>query len=153
MIKIYELIKQNAGRLVTNYCGVSVTLNFDGGNTVMGKNAELVTNSRFIQDAIENDDRFGVTIKLGRKIAEADDNKVPAQVKESKEAAEAEAPKKKAQKKVQRAEVAQAPQAEIETVFSDVNDAVAFLEEKGEVVETPEQMVEMLAKYGARIEG
>ena len=45
--------------LRTIYCGTRVSMEFKGGNFINGKNALLRTSNPFVQDAIENDCRFG----------------------------------------------------------------------------------------------
>lgn len=64
-IKTYELTGFNACKTSTTYMGVKVNLNFEGGNTLQGKSARIVTDNPFAQDAIENDTRFKFgTIRL-----------------------------------------------------------------------------------------
>ena len=66
MTKVYFLAGKSAGKLKTTYCGVEVTLNFRNGlGTRTPESAVLVTSEPFIMDAIENDARFGSTIRLG----------------------------------------------------------------------------------------
>ena len=50
--------------LRTIYCGTRVSMEFKGGNFINGKNALLRTSNPFVQDAIENDCRFGTSIRL-----------------------------------------------------------------------------------------
>lgn len=62
--KIYELVGKDNCMLRTVYCGTRVSMEFKGGNFINGKNALLRTSNPFVQDAIENDCRFGVSIRL-----------------------------------------------------------------------------------------
>ena len=62
--KTYELVGKDNCMLRTIYCGTRVSMEFKGGNFINGKNALLRTSNPFVQDAIENDCRFGTSIRL-----------------------------------------------------------------------------------------
>ena len=62
--KTYELVGKDNCMLRTIYCGTRVSMEFKGGNFINGKNASLRTSNPFVQDAIENDCRFGTSIRL-----------------------------------------------------------------------------------------
>lgn len=62
--------------LRTVYCGTRVSMEFKGGNFINGKNALLRTSNPFVQDAIENDCRFGTSIRLVSTLKEDGDSNV-----------------------------------------------------------------------------
>lgn len=135
MIKIYELIKQNAARLVFSYCGVKINADFGNGNTFINRNAQFTTNNRFFQDAIENDSRFGVSIKLAKSIKEDSDEEktVPEEKKE-------DVPTKKAGSKKTK-----------NIQFESVNDFMEFLTSEGDEMSDPSELDSYLKKYNATI--
>lgn len=47
-----------AGKIVFRYCGQTVSLEFTNGNIMAHSGGRFVTENRFIQDTIENDDRY-----------------------------------------------------------------------------------------------
>jgi len=71
--KLYELSGLISGRFSTKYMGVPVNLTFE----TRGNKGQLVTDSQFIQDAIENDPKFGVFIHL-KEAWDTDDAKEKA---------------------------------------------------------------------------
>lgn len=74
--KIYELVGKDNCMLRTVYCGTRVSMEFKGGNFINGKNALLRTSNPFVQDAIENDCRFGTSIRLVSTLKEDGDSNV-----------------------------------------------------------------------------
>lgn len=74
--KIYELVGKDNCMLRTVYCGTRVSMEFKGGNFINGKNALLRTSNPFVQDAIENDSRFGTSIRVVSVIKVDDDKGV-----------------------------------------------------------------------------
>lgn len=96
--KVYHLTRHTAAFFQTKYCGVIVPLTFAPSAGVDNKSS-LTTTDRFIQDAIENDPRYGTDFYLAETI---DDG------------IEQEPPKKKPKKR-----------------FTNINDAVSYLEELG----------------------
>ena len=56
--KRYEIKGMDACRVVMFHYGVQVTVEFKNGNIANNVNASYSTGNRFIQDAIENDERF-----------------------------------------------------------------------------------------------
>lgn len=72
--KIYELVGKDNCMLRTVYCGTRVSMEFKGGNFINGKNALLRTSNPFVQDAIENDSRFGTSIRVV-SVVKVDDDK------------------------------------------------------------------------------
>lgn len=145
MIKVYEAVRQNAARLVTKYCGVCVELNFINGNLFRGRNAELSTNDKFIQDAIENDPRFGVSIRLAHTYAEPSDTagRVLPGGKVDMPA------KKDNQPKRARRKAADTENYDMEQVeeVTDINGVIAFFERKGEQVSSEEDIEALKEKY------
>lgn len=58
MLKIYELSRFYAMTLRISYCGQVIMASFKGGDQRRNR-ARLVTDSLFVQDALEHDPRFG----------------------------------------------------------------------------------------------
>ena len=58
MLKIYELSRFDAMTLRISYCGQVIRASFKGGDQRRNR-ARLVTDSLFVQDALEHDPRFG----------------------------------------------------------------------------------------------
>ena len=87
--KIYELIGMDACLMKTVYCGVKVNMEFKSGNHLNGKHAVLITKNPFVQDAIENDERFGSVFKLAATYNQSDAKKVDAAAQEPKSSREA----------------------------------------------------------------
>lgn len=58
MLKIYELSRFDAMTLRITYCGQVIMASFKGGDQRRNR-ARLVTDSLFVQDALEHDPRFG----------------------------------------------------------------------------------------------
>lgn len=58
MLKIYELSRFDAMTLRISYCGQVIMASFKGGDQRRNR-ARLVTDSLFVQDALEHDPRFG----------------------------------------------------------------------------------------------
>lgn len=58
MLKIYELSRFDAMTIRVSYCGQVIMASFRGGDQRRNR-ARLVTDSLFVQDALEHDPRFG----------------------------------------------------------------------------------------------
>lgn len=58
MLKIYELSRFDAMTLRISYCSQVIMASFKGGDQRHNR-ARLVTDSLFVQDALEHDPRFG----------------------------------------------------------------------------------------------
>lgn len=127
MIKVYEAIRLNSARLITQYLNVSIELNFINGNTLQGKNAELITNNKFIQDAIEHDSRYGVTIRLKRTYQEELDSE--------------EKTKTKKQKKQN------VDGSKVISEVKNINDAISYFISKGEMVADDSDIEKLKEKY------
>lgn len=110
--------------LRTVYCGTRVSMEFKGGNFVNGKNALLRTGNPFVQDAIENDARFGTSIRLVSSI-------------EEKDAPGAPVTRKGKERQVK----------EVKTV-KNVNDAIDYFSKMGYKVESDDMLEELKDKLG-----
>lgn len=141
MIKVYEVIRMNSARLITTYFGVKVELNFKNGNLLRGVNANLVTNDRFVQDAIEHDQRFGATIRLKSSYPESDDDKESI----SKEKEKTRRQSRSSSVREQRQPVKEEFTA-VEEVKS-INDIISYFASLGETVEDESQIEELKEKY------
>lgn len=110
--------------LRTIYCGTRVSMEFKGGNFINGKNALLRTNNPFVQDAIENDCRFGTSIRLVSTLK--DDNVSGVSVMRNSRGRE---------KQVK----------EVKTV-KNVNDAIDYFAKMGYKVENDDMLEELKDK-------
>ncbi len=125
------------GRLSTKFCGVTVNMEFKGGSRTSNVKASLETSSQFVQDAIENDTRFGTLFTLFRTYGEEEQKPVEAE-EEVEEAPKAKkVTKTKKEKKLM----------DIADVKS-VNDVERFFEERGEEVSGDEDIDRLMEKYG-----
>ncbi|WP_300877901.1 hypothetical protein [uncultured Bacteroides sp.] len=141
MIKVYEAIRMNSSRLITSYLGVKVELNFKNGNLLRGVNANLVTSDRFVQDAIENDSRFGVTIRLKSSYPESSDEKESIAKEKEKARRQSRSSSTREQRQAAKEEV-----NSVEEVKS-INDVISYFTSLGETVEDEAQIEELKAKY------
>lgn len=133
MLKIYEAVGQNSARLCTTWCGTLLELNFINGNRLLGRNAELATSNRFVQDAIEHDRRFGTAIRLRRSFAEAGDAADAAP-------GDAKAPAgRRTRKSVDAAEA-------VESV-RNANDAISYFLGRGEPADSGADIEGLKRKY------
>lgn len=143
----------------TTYMGVSITLKFNAGFGINGtKVGQLITSNQFVQDAIENDPRFGSMFTLSRvydnqteePVDEYELKQVTATKKKTKTNAQifAENQAKLAKKKSQEAkDTAKGKEPEkIDTVTS-LNDAVSFFAEKGDLLKSADQLKELCDKH------
>lgn len=165
MIKVYEIKGKQAAQLVFTYFGVSLKLMFEGGNLSRNAGATYTTNERFIQDAIENDYRFGKTIFVVSSYRTAEDDAQEAAAKAAQ--AEQPAPAKTSSRNSSRsgksstkaAEPAPAeskaeekpaePQGPVAiTECNDVNEVLAWFAMKGEVATSQEELRALADKYG-----
>lgn len=122
--KIYELVGKDNCMLRTVYCGTRVSMEFKGGNFINGKNALLRTSNPFVQDAIENDCRFGKSIRLVSTLKEDSDSN--ASVMRGAKG------KEKLVKEVKN--------------VKNVNDAIDYLAKMGYKVESDEMLDELKDK-------
>ncbi len=134
--KIYTLENgMTWSRLSTKFCGVTVNMEFKGGSKTSNVKASLETSSQFVQDAIENDTRFGTLFTLYRTFGEEEQKPVEEVVEEAPKVKKAAKTKK--EKKLM----------DIEDVKS-VNDVERFFEERGEEVSGDEDIDRLMEKYG-----
>lgn len=139
MIKVYEVLRMNNARLFTSFMGVKLELNFKNGNLLRGINGNLVTSDRFVQDAIENDPRFGVTIRLKSSYPESEEEKASiAEEKSGKHSSKTSA--------AQKERIAKNAVKSVDTVKS-MNDVIDYFTSLGETVESEEQIEELKEKY------
>lgn len=118
----------------TIYCGVTVKMTFKGGNVVMGKSARLQTKDKFIQDAIEHDQRFQWgNIKLVN-VVELEDTEVNNGVNGSDGQREAAAEESKP-KKGKKAKAAEAEEKQVVEGVKTLNDLDAWFAEQGVTLE------------------
>lgn len=146
--KIYELIGMDACLMKTTYCGVKVNMEFRSGNHLNGKHAVLITKNPFVQDAIENDERFGSVFRLAATY-ECPENKNTTDVLQEPRSSREAKRMKIAKEKTEKRKV----EKEIENGYKDVpevkniNDAIEYFTGLGEMVENEEQIKEMIDKY------
>jgi len=120
MKKIYILDNNmSACKISTVYCGVTVNMEFKGGNPMSGMKASLCTDNPFAQDAIEHDPRFGSEIKLHKTFSGGEKERLP--------------PEKPNAKKVAK--------------IKNTNDAISYFTELGETVESDEDIAALCEKY------
>lgn len=122
--KIYELVGKDNCMLRTVYCGTRVSMEFKGGNFINGKNALLRTSNPFVQDAIENDCRFGKSIRLVSTLKEDSDSNASV---------------------MRGAKGKEKLVKEVKTV-KNVNDAIDYLAKMGYKVESDEMLDELKDK-------
>lgn len=132
MIKVYEAIKQNSALLCTTYCGILLKLNFVNGNQILGRNAELRTNNRFVQDAIEHDPRFGLAIRLKRSYPEPSDKQEVKPAKPVKGSVQA---------------VSDQPTVEEVKSVKTLNDALTYFLSRGESPDDEPDIEALKKKY------
>ena len=151
--KLYELIGMASGRFATTYCGVRVLLKFDQGFSSNGLQVgQLITNNKFIQDAIENDARFGRRWRL-KQVFER-----PKEEPKQEEVVEEQQPvvkrttlpkreqKPKAEPKKKEENKTKVSRTIVETV-TNRNDAAEWFAEKGSVFTTDAELQELMEKF------
>lgn len=84
--KRYEIKGMDACRVVMFHYGVQVTVEFKNGNIANNVNASYSTGNRFIQDAIENDERFESGRIILTQVSRIEEKKPKVKVAEVKEA-------------------------------------------------------------------
>lgn len=130
----------------TTYRGVKVNLSFRGGNSSSGINGKMITSDPFVQDAIEAMSAFGKKIICTHAYTPAR-QAVPV-VEEKKKPRLMTA--KGAADRVSKAKKSVAERINGTTVVEEVkniNDAVSYFEERGVLVESKEQLKELMAKH------
>lgn len=81
MVKVYELTRFDGMQIVVTWQGVNVHVEFKGGDS--RHRAKFTTNNLFVQDAIENDPRFGKLFLLKEKYNDTPKAKAKAKEKEN----------------------------------------------------------------------
>lgn len=84
--KRYEIRGMDACRVVMFHYGVQVTVEFKNGNIANNVNASYSTDNQFIQDAIENDERFESDRIILTQVSRIEEKKPKVKVAEVKEA-------------------------------------------------------------------
>jgi hypothetical protein len=142
MIKVYEMKGMNACKMSIEHKGVTINLSFENGNISSKRNARLTTENRFVQDAIEAMPSFGTRVVLAHAMEKS--VAIPVEVEEEERSP-------RARRQASRGAVAKKPKSENEpTVVEEVkniNDAASYFMEKGEAVESKEQLGELMQKY------
>lgn len=151
--KVYEVKGMDKCSLSTTYKGVRVNLEFKGGDVSNKKNGTLTTADPFVQDAIEAMPSFGKKIVL-KSTFEIRNGGKPAQTQAD---VEKENRPKFARVKPNAAELrkgkkAKAPErvddeADVVEDVKNLNDAAAYFESKGVLIESKEQLFELMEKY------
>jgi hypothetical protein len=142
MIKVYEMKGMNACKMSIEHKGVTINLSFENGNISSKRNARLTTENRFVQDAIEAMPSFGTRVVLAHAMEKS--VAIPVEVEEEERSP-------RARRQASRGAVAKKPKSENEpTVVEEVkniNDAASYFMEKGEAVESKEQLEELMQKH------
>lgn len=132
----------NACKMSIEHKGVTINLSFENGNISSKRNARLTTENRFVQDAIEAMPSFGTRVVL----AHAMEKSVAMSVE-----VEEEERSPRARRQASRGAVAKKPKSENEPTaveeVKNINDAASYFMEKGEAVESKEQLEELMQKY------
>ena len=141
MTKVYEIKGMDKCKMSTTYLGVKVNLEFKGGDIMSRKDGYISTSNPFIQAAIEAMPSYGHKIVLKREIEDAPVAAAPAE----------EAPTRPRATKVKafgtdKKKVVQDGSTIVEEV-KNINDAASYFMEKGEAVESKEQLEELMQKY------
>lgn len=153
--KRYELPGMDNCMLALTYLRLLVNVEFKNGNAANGVPASYSTDNKFVQDAIENDRRFKVgRIRLVNTTVIEDDKpkaapKAEAAEQEEPQPRRVQRPKTPFIPKEEKKEEA-APKAEAyEEVKSvkNVNDAIAYFQEKGEIFSSDEELAALKDKY------
>jgi hypothetical protein len=142
MIKVYEMKGMNACKMSIEHKGVTINLSFENGNISSKRNARLTTENRFVQDAIEAMPSFGTRVVLAHAMEKS--VAIPVEVEEEERSP-------RARRQASRGAVTKKPKSENEpTVVEEVkniNDAASYFMEKGEAVESKEQLEELMQKH------
>lgn len=151
--KLYELIGMSSGRFETKYYGIRLTLKFEQGFSSTGiQVGQLITNDKFLQDAIEHDVRYGRRWRL-KQVFER-----PKEEPKQEEVVEEQQPvvkrttlpkreqKPKAEPKKKEESKAKVSRTIVETV-TNRNDAAEWFAEKGSVFTTDAELQELMEKF------
>ena len=151
--KVYEIKGMDKCSLSTTYRGVRVHLEFKGGDVSSKKNGTLATSDPFVQDAIEAMPSFDKKIVL-RNSYELRSGGSPAKRQDDveKENKPKFARVKPNAAELRRGKKAKEPErmddeADVVEEVKNTNDAASYFMEKGEAVESKEQLEELMQKY------
>lgn len=141
MTKVYEIKGMDKCKMSTTYLGVKVNLEFKGGDIMSRKDGYISTSNPFIQAAIEAMPSYGHKIVLKREIEDTPVAAAPAE----------EAPTRPRATKVKafgtdKKKAVQEGSTVVEEV-NNINDAASYFMEKGEAVESKEQLEELMQKH------
>ena len=132
----------NACKMSIEHKGVTVNLSFENGNISSKRNARLTTENRFVQDAIEAMPSFGTRVVLAHAMEKS--VAIPVEVEEEERSP-------RARRQASRGAVAKKPKSENEPTaveeVKNINDAASYFMEKGEAVESKEQLDELMQKH------
>ncbi len=143
----------------TVYRGVRVTLNFKAGFGINGaKVGQLITSNEFVQDAVENDPRFGTVFHLKREYQDDQEQSVdnyelrqvaekPRQKTNAQVFAENQAKIAKKKQEQKKSEVKKKPEAEPVDNVKSINDAVSFFADRGDLLKDPADIPALCAKH------
>lgn len=145
MKKVYEIKNMDSCSMSTTYRGVKVNLSFRGGNSASGINGKMITSDPFVQDAIEAMPAFGKKIICTHAYTPA---RQAVPVLEEKKKPRLVAAKGAADRlsKVKKVAPERADCVVVEEV-KNINDAASYFMEKGEAVESKEQLEGLMQKY------
>jgi hypothetical protein len=134
--KKYEINGKDRCVLSTVYMGVRVNLEFKGGDAMSRRDGSLTTSNPFAQAAIEAMPSFGTKIRLvsSCEIEDAKPVEIPVENPRIKKAT--------AKKKM-----IDGKESLVVYEVENINDAVSYFMEKGEAVESKEQLEELMQKY------
>ena len=132
----------NACKMSIEHKGVTINLSFENGNISSKRNARLTTENRFVQDAIEAMPSFGTRVVLVHAVEKS--VAMPVEVEEEERSP-------RARRQASRGAVAKKPKSENESTVveevKNINDAASYFMEKGETIESKEQLEELMQKY------
>lgn len=128
-------------KMSTTYLGVKVNLEFKGGDIMSRKDGYISTANPFIQAAIEAMPSYGHKIVLKREIEDAPAATTPTEEVPTRPRATKVKPFGAEKKKA-----VQDGSTVVEEV-KNINDAASYFMEKGEAVESKEQLEELMQKY------
>lgn len=132
----------NACKMSIEHKGVTINLSFENGNISSKRNARLTTENRFVQDAIEAMPSFGTRVVLAHAMEKS--VAIPVEVEEEERSP-------RARRQASRGAVAKKPKSENEPTaveeVKNINDAASYFMEKGEAVESKEQLEELMQKH------
>lgn len=130
--KVYQLKNRSKASFYTKYCNVDVKLDFMHNMSDDGK-AQIVVRDKFVQDAIEHDNRFNKEFELVSQFGAEDDNITKNLKTEVKDEAKAEIKKKKVSKQDESKSIV------VDDVTS-LNDAYDYFAAKGVMLDTLEDL-------------